>query len=65
MKTHSGKKDKIYLITAKTETTVTDVETGYILAIIPADSQQWVVALSDQFTTDGECIVRPFVVAPH
>lgn len=60
METHNVTKDKKYIITAKTDTRVVDVESGYVLAIVPADSQVKVQALSEQFTTEGECIVRPF-----
>ena len=60
MGTHKVTKDKKYIITAKTDTRVVDVASGYVLAIVAADSQVKVQAISDSFTTEGECIVRPF-----
>lgn len=60
MQTHSVFKDKDYIITAKTDTRVTDVESGYVLGIVPAETQMRIRAISDKFTTEGECIVRPF-----
>lgn len=60
MQTHSVIEDNVYLITAKTDTTVTDVKSGYVLGIVPAETQARIVAISDKFTTEGECIVHPF-----
>lgn len=60
---HKVIKDKRYLVSTKTETTVTDSETGW-KKVIPANKQEVIVALSEQFTTEGECIVRPFGNAP-
>lgn len=60
MEVHNVTKDKDYIITAKTDTTVQDVESGYVLGVILAETQGRVRALSDQFSTEGECIVRPF-----
>lgn len=61
METHNATKGKAYLITAKTTTIVTDAASGYVLATVPADTQRCVIAISDTFTTLGECIVSPFV----
>lgn len=52
---------KVYLITAKTTTTVTD--SGYVLRIVAANSQGVVVAISNKLEIVGECDVRPFDVA--
>lgn len=60
MEVHNVTKDKQYVISAITDTTVQDVESGCILAVVFANSQKKVYAISDQFTTEGECIVSPF-----
>lgn len=60
MNIHNVAKGKSYLITTKTNVNVVDVESGYIMAVIPANTQRTVIAISDKFETVGECIVSPF-----
>lgn len=60
MEVHNVTKDKKYVISAKTDTTVQDVASGIVLAVVLAETQKKVHAISDQFITEGECIVRPF-----
>ena len=59
---HKVTEGKSYLITAKGVTTVTDVESGYVLKSIPSNSQGVVVAISDKIEVSGECNIRPFDV---
>lgn len=59
METHKGTKDDTYVISAISDTTLTDVESGFTITVY-AGTQIRYHAISDQFTTDGECIVRPF-----
>lgn len=60
MQVHKVTKDKKYVITAITDTTVQDVESGAVLGVVLAETQATIYAISDQFTTEGDCIVRPF-----
>ena len=60
MQVHNAVKDKQYVITAITDTTVKDVESGAILAVVSAETQMRIYSISDQFSTEGDCIVRPF-----
>ena len=60
---HNVTKGKTYLVTAKDETTVTDVESGYILKVVPANSQAVIVAISNMIETSGECKLDPFANA--
>lgn len=59
---HKVTKDHKYLVSTKAETTVTDPESGWS-RVIPANTQTIVVALSDKFTIEGDCIIRPFADA--
>ena len=59
---HKVTEGKSYLITAKGVTTVTDVESGYVLKSVPSNSQGVVVAISDKIEVSGECNIRPFDV---
>lgn len=54
--------DKTYMVSAITETTVTDVASGWSKTI-PAHTQDWVYAISDKIEISGECVIRPFVQA--
>ena len=60
MQVHNAVKDKMYIVTAITDTTVQDVESGAVLAVVLAETQKRIWSISDQFSTEGDCIVRPF-----
>lgn len=61
---HTVIKHKQYVVTAKEETTVTDVESGTILAVVPANSQGSIYTISETIETSGECQIDPFAKAP-
>lgn len=54
-------KYKTYMVSAITETTVTDVASGWSKTI-PANTQDWVYAISDKLEITGNCQIDPFVV---
>lgn len=61
---HTVIKHKQYVVTAKEETTVTDVKSGTILAVVPANSQGSIYTISETIETSGECQIDPFAKAP-
>lgn len=57
-------KYKTYMISAKSDTTVTDVASGWSTTI-PANTQDWIYTISDLIEIEGDCVINPFELPAH
>jgi hypothetical protein len=56
---HKVHEHKTYMISAKSDTTVTDVATGWSKTI-PANTQDWIYTISDKINLEGDYEIDPF-----